>query len=106
MAVSAPRREFMSMRRTLGMTSAALLLTGCLLPVAACASPRGRMYVRVGPPAPIVETRVIAPGPEYVWLPGYYNWDGRAYAWVPGRWERAPRARVRWIPGHWVRERR
>jgi hypothetical protein len=24
-------------------------------------------------------------------LPGYHNWDGHAYVWVPGRWEVPPR---------------
>lgn len=74
----------------------------------ACASagPRGRVYVRVGPPAPLVETRVVAPGPGYVWVPGYHSWDGRAYVWRPGRWDRGPRANARWVPARWVRDRR
>jgi hypothetical protein len=71
----------------------------------ACAAPRGRLYVRVGPPAPIVEARTIAPGRGYVWVPGFYRWDGRAYLWVNGRWDRPPRARARWVAGHWQRER-
>src|SRR5437870_2010158 len=96
----------MSMRRTVGRMAAVLLLGGCLLPAVACASPRGRMYVRVGPPAPIVESRLVAPGPGYLWLPGYYSWDGRGYGWVPGRWDRAPTARASWVPAHWVRTRR
>jgi hypothetical protein len=63
------------------------------------------VYVLVGPPAPIVETRVIAPGPGYVWVSGYHVWDGRAYVWRPGRWDRAPRASARWVPARWVRDR-
>jgi hypothetical protein len=70
----------------------------------ACAATRGRVYVRVGPPAPVVETRIVAPGPGYVWIPGYYTWDGRVYVWVPGRWDRAPRARARWVPARWVHD--
>ncbi|HEY7290289.1 MAG TPA: hypothetical protein VH583_10680 [Vicinamibacterales bacterium] len=71
-----------------------------------CASPSGRVYVHVGPPAPIVEARVAAPGPGYVWLPGYYRWNGAAYVWAPGRWERPVRPSARWVPGHWVHEHR
>jgi hypothetical protein len=73
---------------------------------AVSAAPRGRVYVRVGPPAPIVETRVVAPGPGYVWVPGYHAWDGRAYVWRPGRWDRAPRRNARWVSARWVHDRR
>jgi hypothetical protein len=64
------------------------------------------MYVVVAPPPPIVEARVVAPGPGYMWVAGYHRWDGRAYVWVPGTWSRPPRARAAWVPAHWERERR
>ena len=91
-------------QRFLRSASAALLLSATLAATPACgASRRGsRVYVRVGPPAPIVATRVIAPGPGYVWIPGYHRWSGSAYLWVPGRWDRPPRARAVWVPGRWV----
>jgi hypothetical protein len=86
----------------------ASLLTLSLAAASGCAvaAPRGRVYVRVGPPAPVVERRIVAPGPGYVWIPGFHAWDGRAYLWRPGRWERAPRANARWVPARWVRDRR
>jgi hypothetical protein len=87
-----------------GLLLAILLMTSA--PSAACVPPSGRVYLRVGPPAPIVEARPVVPGPGFVWVDGYYRWDGRAYVWVPGRWLRAPHARARWIPGHWVHDRR
>jgi hypothetical protein len=65
-----------------------------------------RVYVRIGPPAPLVETRVVAPSPRHVWIGGYHRWDGRAYAWVPGRWELPPARYRGWVPGHWTRNRR
>ena len=86
-----------------------VLLSAGLTASAACAvsaAPRGRVYVRVGPPAPIVETRVVAPGPGYVWVSGYHTWDGRAYVWRPGRWDRAPRRNARWVSPRWVHDRR
>ena len=58
---------------------------------AACAAPRGRMYVTAVPPAPIVEYSRPAPGPAFVWTDGYYRWTGRNYAWTPGRWVARPR---------------
>jgi len=60
------------------------------------------VVIRVAPPAPIVERRPVAPGPRYVWIGGYHRWDGRAYVWVPGRWELPPRAHARWVAHHWV----
>jgi hypothetical protein len=86
--------------------AAAFILVATLVVATACTAPRGRLYVRVGPPAPIIETRIAAPGPGYVWLPGFYAWNGAAYAWRPGRWERPIRPRAVWVPGRWVRERR
>ncbi len=71
----------------------------------ACATASGRAYLRVGPPAPLIERRIDAPGPGYVWQPGYYRWDGRAYVWVSGHYTRAPRARARWESGHWSHDR-
>jgi hypothetical protein len=96
----------MSISRYGRTVAAALMMSATIAVSSACASPRGRVYVRVAPPGPLVETRVVAPGPGYLWLPGFYRWNGGAYAWVPGRWERAPRPRAVWVPGRWVRERR
>ena len=75
----------------------ALLLGVALLPAASYA----QVYVQVGPPAPIVERRPVAPGREFVWIDGYHRYDGRAYAWVPGRWEQPPRAHARWERHRW-----
>jgi hypothetical protein len=60
------------------------------------------VVVRVAPPRAIVERRPVAPGPGYVWTPGYHRWDGRAYAWAPGAWVRPPREHSRWVAPHWV----
>jgi hypothetical protein len=96
----------MSSHRFLHQALAIVVLSLTIAASPACATPRGRLYVRVGPPAPIVETRIVAPGPGYVWVPGYHRWSGSAYVWVPGRWDRPPRARAAWVPGRWVHERR
>jgi hypothetical protein len=60
------------------------------------------VVVRVAPPAAIVETRPAAPGAGYVWIDGYHQWNGTAYAWVPGRWETPPRPHARWVAHRWV----
>ena len=84
---------------------AGVLVTVILAATTACAAPRGRLYVRVGPPAPIVERRIVAPGPGYVWVPGYHVWNGAVYVWTPGRWVLPPRPRAVWVPAHWERDR-
>lgn len=76
----------------------ALPLSGC---VVAPAPYDVGATVRVGPPAPIVETVGVAPYPGYVWLGGYWNWTGERHVWVPGRWE-APRRGYHWVPHRWV----
>lgn len=76
----------------------AALLAFTLLPAASNA----QVYVRIGPPAPIVEHRPVAPGPGFVWIAGYHRWDGERYVWVPGRWDRPPREHAVWVPHHWV----
>jgi hypothetical protein len=87
-------------------TAAALFVVITIGIAPTWAAPRARVYVRVGPPAPIVETRVVAPGRNYVWVPGYHRWGGAEYVWVPGGWQRPPRVRAAWVPGHWAHERR
>ena len=69
------------------------------------AASNAQVYVRIGPPAPIVEHRPVAPGHGYVWIAGYHRWDGARYVWVPGRWDRPPRRRAVWVPHHWVHRR-
>ena len=64
----------------------------------------GRMYVRLGPPTPIVDVRGVAPGPGYLWIEGYHRWDGRAYVWTAGRWELPPRGHNAWVQGHWAHD--
>ena len=77
------------------------LISGGLAATAAHAE----IVVRVGPPRPIVERRVPAPGRGYVWTPGYHRWDGARYVWAPGTWVMPPRPRAHWVAPHWVHRR-
>jgi hypothetical protein len=55
-----------------------------------------------------VETPVIAtPGPDYIWVDGYWTWDSRyrEYVWIQGYWAVAPYSGAYWIPGYWERYR-
>lgn len=80
-----------------------LLLAAALPLLTACPPPPpGRIYVRTGPP-PAVQAEVIgtAPGPEFIWVPGYHRWEEGRYVWVAGRWDRPPHARAKWVAGRW-----
>ncbi len=68
----------------------------------AAAQVSGNINVRIGPPAPIVERVPVAPGPNYYWRPGWWRWNGTAYAWAPGAYVVRPFAGARWVAGHWV----
>src|SRR5690348_8314669 len=55
--------------------------------------------IRIGAPPPPRVVRVLParPGPEYVWINGYwYVVDGR-YRWHDGYWTRPPYVGARWI---------
>ncbi len=86
--------------RTISRLMTMALLTGLLsIPVAEA---RTRVYLQIGPPPIVVERPVLAPGPEFVWQPGYHEWDGRAYGWRSGVWVRRPHRYATWVPGRWV----
>ncbi len=91
--------------QVMGRRAVAAAALASLLALPACAGTPGRVYLRLGPPAPYVERRAPAPGPAFVWIDGYQRWDGRGYVWVPGRWVRPPRPRLRWVSGHWAHDR-
>ena len=82
------------------------LVFGMVLTLTSCATrERTVVYVRTPPPPPVAETVVVSPGPEYVWLAGYYSWNGAEYTWVPGSWQPRPPDRREWVPGRWERNR-
>lgn len=51
------------------------------------------------PPAPIVETITAAPQPNYVCIPGTWEWNGR-WVWRSHQWVARPHADAVWEPGH------
>jgi hypothetical protein len=84
----------------------ALLLGSLGLASAGCATRHSEVGIglRFGePPAIRREVVYASPGPNYVWLPGYWAGSGRGYYWVAGRWTRPPRARAVWVEPRWER---
>ena len=83
------------------------LLNGCVertvyveRPPAVAAQP-GETVVTEAPPPPQQEVIVAAPGPAYIWVPGYWAWQGR-WTWVGGCWRIPPRGHGVWVGGHWA----
>jgi hypothetical protein len=65
--------------------------------------PPGPQVIVEAPPPPRHEHRGYAPGPEYVWIDGYWAWHGGHHEWVGGRWERPPHGRREWVAPRWER---
>ncbi|MBS1189246.1 MAG: hypothetical protein H6R10_1038 [Rhodocyclaceae bacterium] len=79
----------------------AMALGGCVV------APAQPYYVSepvmVAPPPPRVEVVGVAPVPGYIWINGFWGWNGRGHDWHPGHWE-APRPGYRWAPHQWHQE--
>ena len=60
------------------------------------------IWVDQAPPAPYDEQIGPPPGPGYVWVDGYWWWDGAQWAWAPGRWQRPPSRGYVWVRSGWV----
>jgi len=56
--------------------------------------------VQIGPPPPARVVRVLppAPGPEFLWIEGYWYPAGHHYKWHEGYWTRPPYPGARWVP--------
>jgi len=57
--------------------------------------------VNIAPPPLPVYAQPIAPGPGYLWTPGYWAYGPYGYYWVPGTWVLAPFVGALWTPGYW-----
>ena len=74
-----------------------VILAGSLLATTGCVG-----YVVQGPPPPRYAVVGVAPGPQYVWADGYWDWRG-AWVWAPGRLVVRPRPYAVWAPARWER---
>jgi len=74
-----------------------------MLPVASFAGVAIGVSINIAPPALPVYVQPVAPGPDYIWTPGYWAWDPDVgdYYWVPGTWVLSPTPGFLWTPGYW-----
>jgi len=58
--------------------------------------------VTIGAPPPphVLKVRPAAPGPDYLWVDGYWYPANGHYRWHEGYWTRPPYAGAHWIAPH------
>lgn len=78
---------------------AAGLLTAC---VPAYYGGAWSTYADQVPPAPYAEVIPPSPGADYVWVNGYWYWNGATYVWVRGYWALRPYPGYVWLHSGWV----
>jgi hypothetical protein len=76
--------------------------SGCVVavrpaPVAVAYTEPAEVVVTQEPPPPVYETVGIAPGPGYLWIGGYYHWNGGGWVWYRGHYARPPHPGAHWI---------
>lgn len=77
---------------------AAILAAGGFIGASIGASAQQYIYVQTAPPQPITETVPAPPGTGYVWVGGYYQWNGSDFVWVPGQYVQHSGT---WCAGQW-----
>ncbi|HVW68144.1 MAG TPA: YXWGXW repeat-containing protein [Steroidobacteraceae bacterium] len=85
------------------------VVVGLCAALSACVVYPARGYyvggpVAVAPPPPRAEVIGVAPSPGYVWIGGYWGWEGGQHVWHGGHWD-PPHPGYRWEPHHWVHQR-
>jgi len=68
--------------------------------------PGVEMVASEAPPAPLYEAVTVAPGPDFFWIGGHWQWHGR-WVWAAGHYERHPHFHpgAGWEAGRWDRDR-
>jgi hypothetical protein len=79
-----------------------LLLAVLLLAGASASQAQVSFGIRIGPPPRPREARLVpsSPGPEFVWVGGYWYPVSHHYKWHEGYWTRPPYEGARWVEPH------
>jgi hypothetical protein len=68
----------------------------------------GQVVVKVRPAMPrVVAVRPLCPGPNHIWVAGYWKYNRRVnnYVWMDGHWARPRKRGAVWVDGHWRQSR-
>lgn len=102
-------KKYALFKTVLFAAAGAMLLSGCVYrervvyrqPAPGQAVAQDEVVATEAPPAPIVETVTVAPGPRFVWIGGVWVWRGH-WLWERGHWDRPPRRGGVWVPHRYV----
>ena len=80
-----------------------LAISALLLASASTADAQVSFGIRIGEPPPPRAYRVPRqPGPDYVWIEGYWYPQGSRYRWHDGYWTRPPYEGAYWVDPYYV----
>jgi len=85
------------------LASLVLAYCGCLIISLSFIGCAVEYYAPGPPPEERVEAVGIAPGPDYVWINGYWWWENNNWAWREGRWAVRPHEGAMWERHTWER---
>jgi hypothetical protein len=79
-----------------------LIITLLVATMLTCMSAFGAEFsigIMIGtpPPPPVVRIMPACPGPEFVWIAGYWYPAGSYYRWHDGYWTQPPYRMARWV---------
>jgi hypothetical protein len=85
-----------------GFLRAATLIAALLLVGVSASGAQISVGINIGPPPPPRVVRVLppTPGPDFVWIEGYWYPVGRHYKWHEGYWTRPPYVGAHWVGPH------
>lgn len=75
------------------------LVVAALLAGATALAAQVSIGIRIGPPPPPRVVHVVPerPGPDFLWIAGYWYPVGNHYKWHEGYWTRPPYQGARWV---------
>ena len=63
------------------------------------------LNVDAAPPPPRQEVVVgVAPGPDYIWVGGFWDGSPGHYVWRAGHWDRPPHPHAVWSAPRWEKD--
>lgn len=99
------RRFPLALMRSAALLALAMPAAAIIAPGTAMAEVSFGLSIRIGyppPPMPVYEQPPL-PGPDYIWVPGHWEWSDWIddYFWVDGYWDQPPEPGLLWTPAWW-----